>query len=84
MENPITEIEWVFEDKLRKTQAFNNKMNFNARLTTCVRIGGYFMMGIGLCIMFSPITYIVSLFPFFGAFLGGLTSFVFGVLVNVN
>jgi hypothetical protein len=84
IESPMSDIEWIFEEVLKKTQAFNKKLDFNARLTTGIRLGGWLLMAVGLIIAFSPIAYIISLFPLLGNFLGSLTSFFFTLLVRFH
>ena len=60
------------------------KLNENNLLTTLTRLGGWFLIGFGLCLFFSPISIIISYFPLLGGFLSEVTSFIFGVVVDIS
>ncbi|CAD8167720.1 unnamed protein product [Paramecium pentaurelia] len=77
LEKPLTQIDWIFESIMTQNQVFKKKAEENACITLAQRIGGYVLMGIGFCLIFSPISWLVSLIPLLGNFLASITGFVF-------
>ncbi|CAD8166093.1 unnamed protein product [Paramecium octaurelia] len=77
LEKPLTQIDWIFETIMTQNQVFKQKAEENACITWAQRIGGYILMGIGFCLIFSPISWLVSWFPLVGNFLASITGFIF-------
>ncbi|CAD8157753.1 unnamed protein product [Paramecium pentaurelia] len=77
LEKPLIQIDWIFESTLTLNQVFQNQAEENACITLGNRIAGYVVMGIGFCMIFSPITWLLSWFPMIGTFLASFTGFIF-------
>ncbi|KAM3134333.1 Transmembrane protein 43 [Paramecium bursaria] len=79
-EAPITDIDWIFERLYNKHQSFNEKLGQSQLQTTLVRFAGWILMALGVVLIFSPITYLVSWIPFLGNFLASITTIIFWIV----
>ncbi|CAD8128313.1 unnamed protein product [Paramecium sonneborni] len=73
----FTEINWIFESILTKDQVFQSCVQELEYITMIFRIIGNLLMGLGFCMIFSPIWWLISLFPLVGFFLASFSGFIF-------
>eukprot|EP00347_Sterkiella_histriomuscorum_P006683 403351833 len=59
-------IEFVEEQPISKVDLFKKKSQENDMTTVYIRIGGWFLMYAGICLLFSPIIYTLSWIPLVG------------------
>ncbi|CAD8183390.1 unnamed protein product [Paramecium pentaurelia] len=77
IDQPLTEIDWIFDSIMTQNQVFKKKINYDACVALIKRILAYLIMGIAFSLLFYPNSWVVSLSPLVGYFLASLTGYVY-------
>ncbi|EAR84845.2 transmembrane protein (macronuclear) [Tetrahymena thermophila SB210] len=77
---PISEINWVKEQKVKKKVIFQEQLSSYELKTWLMRFLGFLCFMLGVYFMLSPVYTLLYWFPLVGRFLGALGSFICGLV----